>query len=218
MIHLSETLALQTVEDFLDANELAQLVKIMDAEHAATGWKPRSQADVIAAPGQAQEILRAATTRALPVLRRVLPSVTAHAPWAYTELTVGQEVPAHLDGIPDPAVRPRRLGRIGVVLDGPGRGGEFYVETTSSPVIWSGKEVGEEEGYAPGTALTHRLPHERAHYSAPDWLRDAVRTRWVTATPPGVAVAYGAQVLHGVLPVRAGLLRKFVTDLTDGIG
>ncbi|MEU7136047.1 hypothetical protein [Streptomyces sp. NPDC046261] len=215
MIHLSETLALQTVEDFLDADDLARLVKIMDAELAATGWKPRSPADVVLAPAQAQEILQAATVRAIPVLRRVLPSVTTHAPWAYTELTPGQDVPAHIDGIPDPAVRPRRLGRIGVVLDGPGGGGEFYVETTSSPAIWSGQAVGESEGYAPGTTLTHRLPHDRAHHSTPEWLRDAVRTRWVAHTPPGVAVAYGAQVLHGVLPVHAGRLRKFVTDLTD---
>ncbi|MFI1801463.1 hypothetical protein ACH427_29550 [Streptomyces sp. NPDC020379] len=34
----------------------------------------------------------------------------------------------------------------------------------------------------------------------------------------GTGPANGAQVIHGVLPVRAGRPRKFVTDLTDAPG
>ncbi|MFI2077725.1 hypothetical protein [Streptomyces triculaminicus] len=217
MIRLSETLALQSVEDFLTADELGRLGKIMDAELEVTGWRPAHQADVVAAPGQAQEILRAATDRALPVLRRVLPSVAGADVWHYTELTAGQEVPAHIDGIPRPDVAPRRIGRIGMVLELPESGGQFYVDTTSGPSVWSGVVVGGAEGYAEGTALTHRLPHDRAHQhqGEPEWLRAAARTRWITDAPAGVALAYGAQLIHGVLPVRAGRMRKFVTDLLD---
>ncbi|GGX97728.1 hypothetical protein [Streptomyces hiroshimensis] len=215
MIHLTETLALQSVEEFLTPAELRQLVKIMDHEIAATGWKPRRQAEVFRAPGLAQEILRSATARALHVLQRALPSVAADARWDYTELTAGQHIPTHIDGIPDPAVAPRRIGRIGVVLEDADAGGEFYIETTAGPAVWTGTVVGEAEGYAPGTPLTHRMPHLGGHEAVPAWLRDVDSTRWVTATRPGTALAYGAQVLHGVQPVRAGKLRKFVTDLLD---
>ncbi|MFE5868191.1 hypothetical protein ACFQ6V_05970 [Streptomyces roseifaciens] len=215
MIHLTETLALQSVEDFLTEAERAHLVKIMDSELAATGWKPRHQAEVLRAPAPAQEILRAATARALHVLQRALPSVTADARWDYTELTAGQQIPTHIDGIADPAVAPRRIGRIGVVVEPAEAGGEFYIETTASPSVWSGAIVGEPEGYAPGTPLTHRLPHVHDHAAIPAWLQEVPCTRWVTPAGAGTALAYGAQVLHGVQPIRAGKLRKFVTDLLD---
>ncbi|UGY94907.1 hypothetical protein [Streptomyces gobiensis] len=223
MIHISETLVLQTVEDFLTTDELAQLRKIMDDERHAAGWAPRFQAEVMAAPAMAEEILQHATERALPAIRRAMPSIKAAAPWGYTELTAGHRVPTHLDGIPDPGAVPHRLGRIGVVLEEADRGGEFYVESTSSDDVWTGELVGEAEGFLPGTALTHRLPHApkpgvHPHESEPAWLGAARRTRWITDAGAGTAVAYGAQVIHGVLPVRSGRLGKFVTDLLDGPG
>ncbi|MFF7725184.1 hypothetical protein [Streptomyces sp. NPDC008001] len=215
MIHLNETLALQSVEEFLTTAEREHLLKIMDSEIAATGWRPRHQADVLRAPAPAQEILRAATARSLHVLQRVLPSVTADGRWDYAELTEGQYIPTHVDGIPDPGTPPRRIGRIGVVVQQAEAGGEFYIETTASPAVWTGTVVGEAEGYAPGTPLTHRLPHVHDHGAVPTWLEEVPTTRWVTPAPPGAGLAYGAQVLHGVQPVRAGRLRKFVTNLLD---
>ncbi|MEV4436290.1 hypothetical protein [Streptomyces sp. NPDC049555] len=220
MIHISETLVLQTVEDFLDADELTHLRKVMAEERHATGWTPRHQAEVVPAPAAAQEVLGRATERALPAIRRAMPSIAAAAPWGYTELGTGQRVPTHLDGIPRHAVAPRRIGRIRVVLEEADEGGDFYVETTSSDAVWTGELAGEAEGFHAGTALTHRLPHApgpdtHQHDSEPTWLRNARRTRWTTAAGAGVAVAYGAQVIHGVLPVRAGRVRKFVTDLLD---
>ncbi|MFG2292703.1 hypothetical protein [Streptomyces sp. NPDC048603] len=219
MIHISETLVLQTVEEFLTDDDLARLLKIMDAEQAATGWKPRFQAEVIPAPAAARDILQAATLRALPAIRRSIPSATAAAKWAYTELGPGDEIQTHLDGIPHPERAPRRIGRIGVVVQAAEAGGEFYVETTSSPGVWSGLEVGESEGYLAGTPLTHVLEHapDRAdlHETTPEWLAGAARSRWTSHAGPGVAVAYGAQVIHGVTPVRSGRLRKFVANLCD---
>ncbi|MWA08511.1 hypothetical protein [Streptomyces sp. BA2] len=220
MIHISETLALQTVEDFLTPEELSQLRKIMDDEQHTTGWTPRFQAEVVLAPSPAQELLRHATERALPAIQRAMPSIQACADWGYTELTSGGRVPTHLDGIPALGTIPHRIGRIGVVLEGADTGGEFYIETTSHDGVWTGAVAGEADGFQPGTALTHKLPHSpgpdvHQHDSEPEWLRDAARSRWITDAGPGVAVAYGAQVIHGVLPVRAGRLRKFVTDLLD---
>ncbi|MEU3354429.1 hypothetical protein [Streptomyces sp. NPDC037389] len=220
MIHISETLVLQTIEDFLVVDELAQLRKVMAEERQATGWTPRYQAEVVPAPAVAQEILRTATERALPAIRRVMPSIRAAAPWSYTELGTGERVPTHLDGIHSPSAAPRRIGRIRVVLEEAEDGGDFYVETTSSGSVWTGEPAGEAEGFQPGTALTHRLPHApgpdtHQHDSEPAWLREARRTRWTTEAGAGVAVAYGAQVIHGVTSVRAGRVRKFVTDLLD---
>lgn len=227
MIHISETLALQTVEEFLTADALTQLRKIMDSEQEATGWTPRFQADVVPVPAQAEDILQSAVTRALPAIRRALPSIRAAAPWHYTELTSGHAVPTHLDGIPAPGVAPRRLGRIGVVLADADSGGDFYVETTAADSVWTGAYAGEAEGFLPGTPLSHRLPHAAEpegphatgavgpHAAEPAWLTGARRTRWITDARAGTAVAYGSQVIHGVLPVRAGRLRKFVTDLLD---
>ncbi|MFJ9854847.1 hypothetical protein [Streptomyces sp. NPDC101150] len=218
MIHISETLALQTVESFLTPEELTHLRKIMDDELETTGWQPRVQADVLSAPGPAQDILQQAVHRALAAIQRSMPSIRSAAPWGYTELGPRQRVPAHIDGIPDPGGSPRRLGRIGVLLTAPETGGEFYVETTAAPTVWSGTEVGHTEGYHHRTPLTHSQPHAPAtgaHHKEPEWLAAAPRTRWVTHAGPGTATAYGAQVIHGVQPVRAGRLRKFVTDLLD---
>jgi hypothetical protein len=221
VIHVSETLALQTVEDFLTPEDLTQLRKIMDDELHVTGWTPRFQAEVLTAPPLAQEILQHATARALPAIRRTIPSIGSAAPWGYTELTEGQRVLTHLDGIPDPVAPACRLGRIGVVLEEAEVGGQFYIETTSSDHVWSGERAGEAQGFLPDTPLTYRLPHApgpnvHQHDSEPAWLASASRSRWTTDAGAGVAVAYGAQVLHGVQPVRAGRLRKFVTDLLTG--
>ncbi|WP_237306794.1 hypothetical protein [Streptomyces alboflavus] len=57
-------------------------------------------------------------------------------------------------------------------------------------------------------------PHARAQ-SRGELARAHPRTRWTTDAAPGVFLAYGAQILHGVTPVRSGTLRKFVADLVD---
>ncbi|GHF08583.1 hypothetical protein [Streptomyces morookaense] len=219
MIHISETLTVQTVEDFLTADELAQLNKIMDIELRSTAWRPAHQAEVLPAPADAEDILQVATARALPAIRRAMPSVRAAAAWGFTELGEGQKVPTHLDGIPAPAAPPRRIGRIGVTIGDAEQGGLFYIETTSSPLPWTGALVGEPEGYVPGTPLTRCLSHQaaavREHAEEAGWLEAVPTSRWTAHAPAGVAVAYGAHLIHGVTPVVRGRVRKFVTDLTD---
>ncbi|MFI1970481.1 hypothetical protein [Streptomyces cinnamoneus] len=218
MISLGETLALQTVEHFLQPEELTQLRKIMDQHLRVAGWTSGPYAQLLLAPDGAQEILRQATARSLPVIRRSMPSIDGDVPWHYTELLPGMSVPAHIDGIPHPATPPRRLGRIGVVVEEADGGGQFYLETTSSGAVWSGHDVGEADGYADGTPLTHDAPHlpgPDVHAAEPPWLAGVRRTRWISDSGAGTAVAYGAQVLHGVTTVQAGRLRKFVTDLVD---
>ncbi|GAA0479392.1 hypothetical protein ABZ951_18455 [Streptomyces sp. NPDC046215] len=216
MIHISETLAVQTVEDFLGAEEVSRLNKVMDSE--AAGWRPRSQAEILPAPALAEEILTQAVARSLPAIRRVMPSIAGAAPWGYTVLTAGQCVPTHLDGIVGARTAPRRIGRIGVVIAEAAEGGEFYVETTADPAPWTTTVLGEADGYVPGTPLARSLPHAMAgdpHAREARWLAAVDRTRWITHAGAGVAVAYGAQLIHGVTPVVRGRVRKFVADLLD---
>ncbi|MEL3944197.1 hypothetical protein [Streptomyces sp. LNU-CPARS28] len=208
MIQLSETLALHSVEEALSPEELRQLRKIADNE-------PRPDSSVTPAPALARDILDAAVERALPSIQRHMPSVRRAASWMYVELRAGLHVATHVDGIPDPGAPLRRLARISVTLEQADAGGDFYVETTSSPCLWTGVVVGEREGFAPGTPLTHALPHTHEHNHEASWLARTPRTRWTTDAAPGVFLAYGAQILHGVTPVRSGTLRKFVADLVD---
>ncbi|MFG3258738.1 hypothetical protein [Streptomyces sp. NPDC048172] len=220
MIHVSETVALQTIEDFLTEEEAAQLVKVMDLELGASGWRPRHQADVLPAPDAALHVLHQAFDRALPTVRRTMPSIAAALRWGYTELRPGDRVPTHLDGIPDPETPPRRIGRIGVTLTDAEEGGVFYVATSSSATPWTGRALGPDDGYQDGTRLARSLPHEaayvREHLGESHWISETPKTHWHTDAPARTAVAYGAQLMHGVTPVRRGLARKFVADLADG--
>ena len=220
MIHASETVVLQTVEDFLTEEESAQLVKIMDLETAASGWRPRHQADVLPAPEAALAVLQHATDRALPAVRRTMPSLAAALDWGYTELRPGDRVPTHLDGIRDPGIPPRRIGRIGVTLADAAEGGVFYVATTSSATPWTARVLGPDAGYQDGTPLARPLPHEaayaREHLAESTWVARTPKTHWHTDAPAGTAVVYGAQLMHGVTAVRRGVVRKFVADLVDG--
>ncbi|MFJ9854837.1 hypothetical protein [Streptomyces sp. NPDC101150] len=219
MIHPAETLALQTVEDFLTGDELSQLRKILDVlprDGAASG---RRELEHLRAPEPADEILQEAFRRALPAIQQVMPSVARAAPWHYAALTVGKEVPTHLDGILNAGAPPRRLGRIGVVLTDAEEGGEFYVATTSSPNPWTDTVLGEADGYRPALRLARGLPREREdvreYRESAQWIDHTPQTRWRCDAPAGVAVAYGAHLIHGVTHVRKGTLRKFITDLLD---
>lgn len=214
MIHRSEMLALQSIEDFLSDEDISHLNKIMDEE--AGSWLPEVQAAVLPAPAEALEILDRAVERALPAIQRAMPSIAGAASWAYTHLTHHQEVPTHLGGITDPTVTPRRIGRIGVVVTAADAGGQFYVETTSAEGPWTGRLLTEAEGYEPGTPLARTLPDtSTAHSTQPDWITPLARTRWICDAGQGNAVAYGTHLIHGVTRVRRGLLRKFVGDLID---
>ncbi|MFF1378936.1 hypothetical protein [Streptomyces sp. NPDC058308] len=217
MIHISETFALHSVEEFLTDEEISQLNKIVDNDAVRPPGETGSRYEH--APDAAQAMLQQAFARALPSLRDVMPNVAGTGQWAYAEVAEGDCIPVHVDGIPDPSARPRRIGRIGIVIRAADAGGQFYVATTSSPALWSGAELGEADGFAAGTRQTRSMPHEMSPspsvHAAPNWAQDMPQTRWTTDAPAGTAVAYGAQLLHGVAPVTRGVVRKFVTDLLD---
>jgi hypothetical protein len=204
-------MTVHTVEGFLTAEETAQLTKVMDAYLAQTGWVPDRPSDGLVPPEDAQEILAAATERALPAIRRVFPSVAGFDPYLYHDLGPGDRIDAHLHGIGDHS--PRRVARVAFHLQEPVRGGEFFIETCSSDAVWTDRTAGPDSPFAAGMRFAREIGHGQETEAA--WLDAVPRSRWTSTPPPGTAVVYGAQLIHGVNPVVEGRLRKLITNLVD---
>ncbi len=209
MIHMTETLAVQTIEDFLTAEETTQLTKTLDEHLAATGWIPARPSEGMTPPEPAQAILNAAMRRALPALRRAFPSATATDPWLYHDLKPGDKIRPHVHGVGDPQARPQRIARVAFNLQDAESGGDFYLDTCSADAVWSDVTPTVDSDYAPGT----RFVHEITARTGPVNLNDIPHTRWTCSPPPGTTVVYGTQLVHGVLPVAQGRVRKLITNL-----
>lgn len=209
MIHMTETLAVQTIEGFLTAEETTQLTEVLDEHLAATGWIPARPSEGMTPPGPAQAILNGAMRRALPALRRAFPSATAIDPWLYHDLKPGDKIRPHVHGVGDPQARPQRIARVAFNLQDAESGGEFYLDTCSADAVWSDVTATADGDYAPGT----RFVHEITARTGPVNLNDIPHTRWTCGPPPGTTVVYGTQLVHGVLPVTRGRVRKLITNL-----
>jgi hypothetical protein len=235
LIHLAETLAIGSIEDFLGADEITLLRKIMDAHIAKTGkehfararadtiheipghtpaqamavYEPVGRLEVRDIPAEAEQILQGAFDRSRPALLRALPSVTVCRPWTYVEYGPGQHITSHLDGIaPDPLGWPRQIAGISVTIGEPEQGGGFHVETSSADRLWSDVAAGQHNGYTPEM----RFALDGADHSA-DWFVQMPRTRWTAAPVTGTALLYGSQLAHATAPVGAGVARKFISWL-----
>ncbi|MEU1313094.1 hypothetical protein ABZ419_29955 [Streptomyces cinnamoneus] len=221
MITLTETLAVDTVDEFLTAEEVAHLARVMDRHIERTGWKPAYTGEELAVlPDEVQDALRDAVLRHLPEIRRVFPSATGCSPWQLIQFDAGEGAVRHLDGIgADPFAAPRHVARIGVTVQDAERGGEFFFETTSSPRLWDPR-FGEATtpGYAPGMRFSRIAPHDKISRQDPetDWIHQVRGTPWTTPAGRGTAIVYGAQLIHGITPVTAGRCRKFITGLIAG--
>ncbi|MFD8292144.1 hypothetical protein ACFV2B_28520 [Streptomyces lavendulae] len=219
MITLTETLATHTVDGFLAPKEITQLGRLLDAHLAATSWRPAYVGEELTdLPAQVQHILTTAVEAHLPALRQAFPSADGASPWQYIEFGPGEGAVRHLDGIgPDPLTFPRHVARIGVTIQDATAGGEFFIETSSSPGIWDDHYgEGPHPGYAPGMRFTRIAPHDKISRGEQDtaWIHTVTGTRWTTPASTGTAVAYGAQLIHGITPVTQGRCRKFITGLT----
>ncbi|MCC3776152.1 hypothetical protein [Streptomyces sp. UNOB3_S3] len=209
MIHMTETLAVQTVEGFLTPEETDELTKILDDHLAVTGWVPARPSEGTTPPEAAQAILDRAMRRALPALRRAFPSATGTDPWLYHDLGPGDRIRSHVHGVGDPEARPQRIARVAFNLQDADSGGEFYLDTSSADALWSDATTTGAGGPAPGT----RFVHEITARTGPVKLDSLPRTRWTCSPPPGTTVVYGTQLVHGVLPVVEGRVRKLITNL-----
>ncbi|GHF65568.1 hypothetical protein GCM10010218_53840 [Streptomyces mashuensis] len=208
MIHMTETLGVQTVEDFLTTDETAELTKIVDDHLAATGWVPARPSEGTTPPQAAQAVLNGAVHRALPVLRRVFPSAVGVDEWLYHDLKPGDRIRPHVHGVGDPQARPHRIARVVFNLQDADEGGQFYLDTYASDDLWS-QAVPDSSDHGPGT----RYVPEITARSGPVKLDEIPHTRWICVPPPGTLVVYGSQLVHGVTPLVSGRARKLITDL-----
>ncbi|MEU5554246.1 hypothetical protein ABZ738_31190 [Micromonospora sp. NPDC047793] len=237
MIHIAETVAVGSIEGFLDAEERDRLAAVMNgfltdkgrvrfgsqratsiheipghsSEQAMAIYEPAGRIEVPRIPDQAENLLQRAFDRARPALSRVMPSITACRPWTYVEYGCGQHITGHLDGIaPDPLAWPRQIAGISVVISEAEAGGAFYVESTSSDRLWNDRlqHGAQEHGYANGMWLAN----DGADHSA-DWYTAMPRTRWSVTPAPGTALLYGSQLTHGTNPVTRGHVAKFISWL-----
>ncbi|MBC8091186.1 MAG: hypothetical protein H7Y15_04455 [Pseudonocardia sp.] len=234
MIHISETLLIHSVEGFLTTSEINQLrggidtlidrngPRRYDADrettmHAIPGYtpaqamaiyEPLGRLEITDLPDDVAVVLGNATERAMPIIRTAMPAITSCRPWTYVEYRYGQHITPHIDGIaPDHRAWPRQIAGISVVIDAAVDGGDFYVETTGSPALWSRRDVN-----AHGYAAPMSLSHDDADDSA-EWFRAIPRTRWTVNPGQGTALLYGSQLTHGTEPVRQGRARKFISWL-----
>jgi hypothetical protein len=235
LIHTAETLGVGSIEQFVTAGEIAELLRLMDpllaepgAErfgerrtesiheipgHTATEamdfYEPAGRVEIPTIPADAELILQRAFERAHGAVKRLMPSITACRPWTYVEYGPGQHITPHLDGIaPDPFAWPRQISGISIVISRPHAGGEFFVESTSDERLWSQQCHNETTGYVPGTWLAHDGAD-----SSSDWFKSMPRTRWSVDPAPGTALLYGSQLAHGTEPVVQGRGRKFISWL-----
>lgn len=221
-----EALAVGSVENFLTADERRKLIVLMDArlvpevrqaadahrtnsiheipgasaEYARKVYEPAGRVELTILPNEVIQILKEASTRALPLVRSYAPSVMFAREWTYVEYGIGQFITCHVDRVaPSPTSRPLQLLGVSVCLNDDILGGEFYVETTPSPELWSEEFLGRL-----------RFARKSPDISA-DWFNRIPRTRWTVRPRAGDALVYGAHVAHGTLPVQEGCLRKFIS-------
>ncbi|WP_372404314.1 hypothetical protein [Streptomyces luteireticuli] len=209
MIHMTETLAVQTVEGFLTPEETAEVTGLLDEHLAVTGWVPARPSEGTPPPRSVQDLLDGAVRRALPVLRRAFPSAVSVDPWLYHDLGPGDRIRPHVHGVGDPAARPQRIARVAFDLQEAEAGGEFHLDTCSADALWSEATAPAGGAYAPGARFVHAITAR----TGPVRLADVPHTRWTCSPPPGVLVVYGTQLVHGVLPVVEGRVRKLITNL-----
>lgn len=221
-----ETLCVGSVEAFLTASERTQLSSAMgellashgrakfdearastiheipgqSVEAARAVYEPAGRVEIVDLPGNVAAILEQASARALPIVQTYAPSVRFARPWTYVEYGVGQFISAHVDRVaPAPEDRPWQLLGVSVALNEDFQGGEFFVETTADPRLWSGM-----------TSEGLNFVHTAADTSS-EWFKAIPKTKWLAKSKAGDALLYGSQVAHGTVPIVRGRAKKFIS-------
>jgi hypothetical protein len=223
---LSEALLPYSVEGFLADDEVARILRLIDAYKAAhperlpagaTGssvhvsdklsmdqlvalYEPQGRIEINAdeLPTEVIEIAEAAFFRHIEDIRRAYPSATWPYGFAYVEYGPGQYFTAHADGLTE-----AQCAGFGVTLSDDFTGGEFCVETCGSHRFWIVGPDGTPT-IAPGADM------------ASEWFRQVPRTQWSMRPRRGVAVFYGSALVHSAKPVAAGALKKLLGFVSRG--
>jgi predicted 2-oxoglutarate/Fe(II)-dependent dioxygenase YbiX len=123
-VRVSETLGVFSVEDFLQPDELAQLLGLIEEHkarasndqlrqvdrptsvHSVPGvslsetlkaYEPAGRVELTPLPDTILKVMDDAVGRALPAIRRVFPAATGSEAWTYLEYRRDQYITAHID-------------------------------------------------------------------------------------------------------------------------
>lgn len=182
-------------------------------------YEPHGRVEITPLPATAEKILADAVDRALPAVRRVFPSARRGEAWTYLEYGPDQHITAHIDHPvevqPESAGRsnePAEIGEVEIADDGAHvvglsillsddfEGGDFVLETSSSPELWRDDRP--------------EFTREGADHTS-DWFPAVATTKWRARPSLGTAVLYGTQLIHGTDPVRQGCAKKIIGFLAQ---
>jgi hypothetical protein len=225
-MRLCESVLPYSIEGFLTDTEVGRILALIDAYKAqhpddlaagSTGqtvhnsevltvdelvemYEPRGRLDVNTAdlPVEVIEIVEAAFLRHIEDIRRAYPSATWPYAVTYVEYGPAQFFTPHADGITD-----RQVAGFGVTLTNDVTGGEFCVETCGSNRMWIAGPDGEAT-LAQGADM------------GSEWFRSIPRTKWAMTPRKGMAVFYGAALVHSSQPVIAGTAKRVLAFMTNG--
>jgi Phytanoyl-CoA dioxygenase (PhyH) len=166
-------------------------------ERAKEVYEPNGRLEYDRLSSEVAELMEAAVLRRLPDIQRSYPSVRRSMDWFYVEYEAGQFITPHVDysyNAMDPS-RPK-IAAISVLIKSSGKGGAFFVETSSDAGLWTAD--GDVRRGADGNS---------------DWFRRMPRTRWRVLAKPGDAICWGTELTHGTEPVQSGVVGKLIAFL-----
>jgi len=159
-------------------------------------YEPRGRIECDELAHDVTDLLDTAVRRRLSDIRIAFPSVSRASGWFYVEYGPGQFVTPHVDyPIDDEYPEDIKYAAIGIMLQEPQAGGEFFVETSGNPQPW-----------VDGRVRTGANMHS-------GWFRDMRRTRWRASPGVGDALCWGTQMVHGTESVVAGRAAKVIALL-----
>jgi alkylated DNA repair dioxygenase AlkB len=226
-VRVSESLGFFSIERFLTGDEVREILRVVQ-EHRDTlsqeelheteratsvhyvpevslsmtmaAYEPHGRVEITPLPATAEKILADAVDRALPAVRRVFPSARRGEAWTYLEYGPDQHITAHIDHPVEIADDGAHVVGLSILLSDDFEGGDFVLETSSSPELWRDDRP--------------EFTREGADHTS-DWFPAVATTKWRARPSLGTAVLYGTQLIHGTDPVRQGCAKKIIGFLAQ---
>ncbi|WP_175883866.1 2OG-Fe(II) oxygenase [Burkholderia sp. BCC0044] len=162
-------------------------------------YEPNGRLELVSLPASITDAVTNAVQRQLPLVQRLLPSVTGIGDWIYVEYGVGQYITPHIDGVSSPTDSRKQIAGIGVWLNDDFEGGEFAVSTVIDENLF-----GENRNEFVAYGVDNSVP----------WFRALCTTTWTAKPAAGDVLLYGSQTIHSTRPVVKGKARRLINFLT----
>jgi 2OG-Fe(II) oxygenase superfamily len=187
-------------------NQSVHSVDGLSSEQAMRVYEPAGRLELCPLPTAAIAILSAAADRVLPQLGAIFPTGRRIESWIYLEYGSGQYITPHIDSpFDDQEPDHVKVAGISITLNNDYVGGEFFVESCGSPVLW----LPQQNSYAELLKVRPDTDYAAA------WFRALPRTRWRTRPSAGDAILFGTQLTHGTEPVTRGCVKKIIGFFKD---